>query len=164
MHAFEDTAGRTWVLAINVSQDRRCRALAGVNLFSLVEDQLKPLASLLADPVRLVDVLYVLVKDQATAAGVDDEAFGVALGGDSLSRAADAFVEELIDFFPDQSRRKTLRLLVAKAKGFGEHLSGKVQSELESMDPEQILRALNGSSGRLPGSSASTLPPSLSGS
>lgn len=93
MHAFTDNLGRVWTLTINVSQDKRCRALAGVNLFALVERDTAPLAGLLADPVKLADVLYVLCKDQADAAKVTDEDFGRGLAGDTFRLAADAFVE-----------------------------------------------------------------------
>ena len=104
MHTFTDNADRTWTVAINVAAIKRVRGLVQVDLYKLIDDGFKPLAELIADPVRLADVLYCLCKDEADARQVSDEDFGRALAGDAITLAADAFVEELIDFFPDARR------------------------------------------------------------
>ena len=101
MKAFQDNAKRTWLVTINVAAVKRCRALVGVDLYGLVGGGFEALKSLLADPVQLVDTLYVLCKAEADRQGITDEAFAEALGGDALDAATQAFVEELVDFFPD---------------------------------------------------------------
>ncbi len=78
-------------------------------LYQVVDDGLQALGKLVSDPVRLADVLYCLVKDEADARQVSDEDFGRALAGDAITAAAEAFVEELIDFFPDARVRAGLR-------------------------------------------------------
>jgi len=60
--------------------------------------------------ILLCDVIFVLVKPQADAAGVSDEQFAAALGGDAILAAQTAFYEELVDFF-----RKLGRTDLAKA-------------------------------------------------
>lgn len=105
MHRFCDNAGRTWVVSINVTAIKRVRGLVGIDLYKLIDDGFRPLGTLVADPVQLADVLYCLCKDEADAKQISDEDFGRALAGDAITLAADAFVEELIDFFPDARTR-----------------------------------------------------------
>ena len=70
MQSFKDNAGRVWVVQIHVSAVKRVRAIVGLDLYSLVDDRFQGLAKLLSDPVSLVDVLYVLCKDEADRAGM----------------------------------------------------------------------------------------------
>jgi hypothetical protein len=167
MKTFTDTAGRTWTLAISVNSVKRCRAfLGGFDLYTLVDEEFRGLAKLLGDPVPLVDVLYVLCKDEADARSLSDEDFGRGMAGDCLVAAADAFVAELADFFPDPQVRAALRKMMPAIRG----LQDAQAARIEAMDFGAILHAglappsSNGSSGGSPASSASTPAPSPSAS
>lgn len=160
MHSFKDTVGRLWEVVINVAQVRRVRGLVGgVDLHKLIDDQCRPLAELLADPCRLVDVLYALCKEQADKAGVTDEAFGASLGGDVLEEAAHAFLEELIDFFPKHIQ-ETLRKLFAKSRQLAQTLLGHARTRVDELDVEEMASTLIASLTRRPASLASTPAPS----
>lgn len=135
MHSFTDTTGRAWVITIHVAAVKRVRALVGVDLYALVDDGFKPLAALITDPVKLADVLYCLCKDEADAKQISDEVFGRALAGDAILRAADAFVEELIDFFPDARTRESLRKVVAAGRTVKEKLLDHAEKVLGTVDP-----------------------------
>jgi hypothetical protein len=152
---FIDNAGRTWALQINVSAVKRVRGLVGIDLYKLIDDGLEPLAKLVSDPVDLADVLYCLVRDEADAKQISDEEFGRALAGDAITAAADAFVEELIDFFPEARARAALRKTVQAGKQVRskvlEHLEGLVQT----LDVDSAASRLISSFGSLPESSAS---------
>lgn len=168
MRRFVDGAGRSWGVDINVAQIRRVRDLLKVDLFKLIEDGLKPLAELLADPVRLVDVIFALLMDQAAQQQVTDVQFGQALRGDSLQQAAETFVEELIDFFPETRDRLTLRKVLAKEKEIAQVIAQERDQMIDTMLPEEearkIVRVLTQkrSSGGAPGSSALTPDPGVS--
>jgi hypothetical protein len=153
---FIDNAGKTWTLQINVAAVKRVRGLVGIDLYKLIDDGLEPLAKLVADPVDLADVLYCLIKDEADAKQISDEEFGRALAGDAITAAADAFVEELIDFFPEARARAALRKTVSAGKQVRnkvlEHLEGLVQN----LDVDSAADKLISSFGNLPESSAST--------
>jgi hypothetical protein len=171
MQAFRDNAGRQWVVQINVTAVKRCRALlksderpAGVDLYGLVGDGFEGLGKLLADPVTLVDVLYIL--SDAAAAGVSDEDFGRAMGGDVIRHAADAFLAELVDFFP-QAQREALKKVLEAARATETALAAHLAEVAAGIDPAAIAAgviaetrrkasASNGSSGNAPASSAST--------
>ncbi|MEX2187955.1 MAG: hypothetical protein WD875_14210 [Pirellulales bacterium] len=114
MPSFKDTNGREWLVTLNVAQVKRVREQLRINLADLQEGDL---LSRLADPVTLVDVLFVLVQPQADDINVSDEQFATGLGGDTLTAASTALLEALCDFFPDPQRmllRKVLRATTVK--------------------------------------------------
>jgi hypothetical protein len=164
MHGFQDTTGRTWAVVINVAAVKRVRGLLNLDLYSLVDDGFKPLAALVADPVRLADVLYCLCRDEAEARHVSDEDFGRALAGDALLHAADALVEELVDFFPDARTRDGLTKVLAAGRKVRDAILAHATAAAEAIDPAAEARRWIASSGTAPGSSASTPAPSPSGS
>jgi hypothetical protein len=162
VHSFRDNAGRAWAVAINVAAVKRVRGLVGVDLYKLVDDGFKPLAALVADPVQLADVLYCLCKDEADAKSVSDEDFGRALAGDAITLAADAFVEELIDFFPDARARASLTKVLAAGRKVRDKLLDHAETVIEGLDTDAEARKLIASFGKSPASSASTPAPSPS--
>ena len=171
---FTDAKGRRWAVDVSVTAVKRVKKLTGVNLYALVDDGFKPLEALLGDPCQLVDVAYALVKDEADAAGVTDEQFGAGLGGDSIGALADAFVEALVDFFPDARRRQALRDVIAKGKKVADLVDRRAAREiaagLDGIDPEKLADELYAgltsrtSSTPAPAASGSTPAPSSSAS
>ena len=156
MRSFKDSVGRLWPVEINVAAIKRVRGLLGVDLIKLFDDEMKPLAELVNDPVRLVDVLYCLCKPEADARGISDEDFGRALAGDVITQAVDAFVEELIDFFPDARRRNLLRKAIEAGRQANEVLMTHAESLIDRIDWQAEVKKFIDSYTNSPGSSAST--------
>jgi hypothetical protein len=165
MRTFKDSGGRAWKIDITVAQVKRVRAELKLDLLGLVDDRLQPLERLLADPVTLVDLIYVLCSEQADKDGVTDEQFGRAMAGDAIEAAAEAFVGALSDFFPSR-QREALRAVVAKQKELKDVLAAKGMEELKGMDlekaAEEILKEIRKTTG--PGGPASRpqSPPGVS--
>ena len=67
--SFTDNAGREWHLYVDVNAARRVRRLCGVNILDIRGG----LPQLAEDPILLVDVLYVLCKEQCEEQAVLDE-------------------------------------------------------------------------------------------
>ena len=111
MRTFKDNAGRDWTVAVNVAAIKRVRSLLDVNLLKVVEGKL--IERLVGDPVLLVDVIFVLCKPAADAAGVSDEQFGEAMAGDAIDSATKALLEELVDFSPSQRDRDRAKKVLA---------------------------------------------------
>ena len=156
MHSFVDNSRRTWEVAINVTAVKLIRGLLGIDLYALVDDGFKSLSKLVSDPVTLADVLYCLCKDQADRQSITDEDFGRALSGDVITQAADAFVEELIDFFPDARARASLRKAIEAGKTVRDKLLSHAEKILDSIDPETEAKKWISSSGTWPESSVVT--------
>lgn len=136
MHAWKDTEGRTWSVTVSIDTIKRVKALLKIDLLEAATGDL--LARLADDPVLLADVVYAVCQPEAETRGIDDTAFGQALGGDAIDDAADALLGALVDFFP-----KRRRALLAKARqkldGLQEMTIGLAMKQLD--DPALEARA-----------------------
>lgn len=113
MKSFNDNTGRKWDVSLSIATVKRVRNLVEVDLLAIL-DKPELLNTIATDPVLFVDVLYVIVKPQADAIGLTDEAFGELLNGESIEQATEAFLEALVDFFPG-ARQATLRRVLDRA-------------------------------------------------
>lgn len=161
MSSFIDTAGRRWAVEVNTVTAKRVRKTLNVDVLRLFDDQMKPLGELLSNPIDFVDVLYVLCQEEADRRDVSDEDFGRSLGGGTLDKAADAFLEALADFFPPE-RGKALRTAFNKVRKASLILTEQAQKRLDELSPEELAKLLGGLSGNAPASSDSTPDPSPS--
>lgn len=148
MHTFKSNDGRAWTITVNVWAVKRVKALCGVDIYSLVDERLDGIAKLFSDPCQLVDVVYCLCKEQADKLGISDEDFGRSLGGDSIEHLANAFVEELFDFFPDPRRRAGLRLILEKMRAVESLVVQQATQEIEDLDINSVAKTLIERSGR----------------
>jgi len=82
MKTFNDNAGRTWTVAINVECIKRVKTLLSVNLLDAIEGKL--IEQLVSDPVLLCDVIYAICKPEADTKEVSDEEFGRAMASKRL--------------------------------------------------------------------------------
>lgn len=134
MKTFNDNAGRSWTVQVNVDAIKRVRDLAQVNLLEVIEGKL--LEKLIGDPVLLCDVIYCLCKPEADGKGISDVDFGRAMGGDAIDGAMTALLEELVDFFP-QARRKVLAKALAKLRKLEMAALAAVETRLDSPELER---------------------------
>jgi len=110
MRTFQDSAGRTWTIAVNVDAVKRVKALLGEDMLDI--EHFFP--RLLADPILLCDTLFAILKPQAEAQNVTDIDFARAMAGDAIAHARKTLVEDYVDFFPDASQRELLREALAR--------------------------------------------------
>ena len=141
MKTFQDNAGRTWTVSVNVDAVKRVRSLLEVNLLEAVEGKL--IERLRDDPILLCDVLYVVCKPEADAAGVTDEQFGQGMAGDAIDHATAALLEELVGFFR-KGRRELLAKALARLSEVETKAIAVASQRLDAPEIEQqILAALN---------------------
>jgi len=140
MRTFQDSAGRTWTIAVTVDAVKRVRDLLKEDLLDI--ERVFP--RLLIDPILLCDVVYCVCKPQADAEKVSDVDFARAMAGDTIARAKAALIEELVDFFPDQSQRETIRLAIAKYSQWNKKAVELVKAKLQRTElPKELEAALN---------------------
>jgi hypothetical protein len=151
LKTFQDNAGRTWTIAVNIAATKRVKSLAGVNLMDAINGDL--LENLATDPVLLCDVIYAICKAEADAQNVTDEQFGQAMAGDAIEHATVALLEELVDFFPE-AKRRVLRKVVKKFKQTEKQANETAEKYLDSpvfdKKIEGILKDITDFSGNLP--------------
>lgn len=154
MKPFKDAHGRDWSVAIDTHAIKRVRDHTGLLLTKVVED--RSLVEQLADPIMLVDVLFVVCKPEADQRGVSDEQFASGLVGDAIDHATDALIGALADFFPS-ARASLLRTAWGKARTAEERATARAMANLQAIDPDRLMEMVSGeSSGSSPASSAST--------
>ena len=130
MKTFKDNAGRDWTVAVTTAAIKRLRGMLEIDLMDVVEGDL--LKKLYADPVLLVDVIYVLCKPQADAAEITDEQFGEAMAGDAIELATTALVDEIIDFFPNRRDRDRARKVMEKFRLASDRVQDALDLRAES--------------------------------
>lgn len=156
MKTFKDNNGREWKVEINVGTIMQVRDLANINIYKLIENEMKPLAELMADPCELAHVLYCLCKQQIDAAGIAEIDFYRGLAGDCLTSAHDAFWEEFVNFFRDPKIRDNLRLMEKKGRAVMDLLCEQARQEIEAVDVEKAANGLKDGFGKRQESSGST--------
>jgi hypothetical protein len=164
MKTFNDNAGRSWNVDVNVAAIKRVRGLTHVNLLDIIEGTL--IEKLVRDPVLLCDVLFAICKPQADERQppVSDEEFGRAMAGDAIELATAALLEELVSFCPSPRDRKNLGRVLEATKKVMDKARDVIEAKLDSGELEKAAeRALaeldetpNDSFGNAPVSPAST--------
>ncbi|MCG3127387.1 MAG: hypothetical protein CHACPFDD_02247 [Phycisphaerae bacterium] len=145
MKTFNDNAGRTWTLAVNVDAIKRVEGLIeGVNLANLTHGDPPLLTRLETDIVLLCDVIFALVKPQADQLGVSDEEFGKAMGGDAIIAAHDALWEELNGFFRQLRRTDTARAIEKQATLVKATVAA-IEQQVETLDVDEVIAKALGS-------------------
>jgi hypothetical protein len=134
---FTDREARTWDIDINVRTISRVRRLLNLNLLELLLQDSK-LNERLDDPVQLVDVLYVLCKDQCDAQSVTDEQFGRSLTRDSIEDGWRAVLEGLVSFSP-RGVRPAYRKALDKARTFLAAQENQVAAIVETPEFNQAM-------------------------
>lgn len=111
---WKDVSGRDWCTAINVNTVRRVKELAGVLLTDAADTDL--IERLHNDCMLLADVLYGVCEPQARERGIDSAAFGELLAGETIDRACESMMKDLVDFFPSGRRRAVQTILTAATR------------------------------------------------
>ena len=139
MKTFNDNAGRTWTVAVNVECIKRVKSLLDVNLLDAIEGKL--IEQFVSDPILLCDVIYAVCKPEADTKNVSDEEFGRAMAGDAIDNATTALLEELVDFFPS-GKRQVLAKALAKLKTFQTKAVETASKRLDDPKLDQQLEAI----------------------
>ena len=137
MKTFKDRQGREWNVEVTVAGVERVRAHADIDLLDVGNQQLY--VDLTTDEVKLVHVLYGLLKPQTDEKGLTPEAFADAMAGDAIDHAYQAFMEEWVDFFRDPGRRRALRTGLEKLQQMERRLQEFAQKKLSSGVIEKVM-------------------------
>lgn len=156
MKTFTDNAGRAWTLALTIDAAKRVKSLLDVNLLELEAGDPPLLTKLGTDVILLCDAIFALVKPQADAAGVTDEQFAAAMGGDAILAAQTAFHEELVDFFRKLGRSDLAKAVDAQRRMIDLAVQ-RIETRIDRLDLEAAIETTLGEpSTNSPPSSAST--------
>lgn len=149
MKTFDDKTGHTWEVELNVYLAGRLRDLLD---FDPLQADGKTLIALSDDPARVVNIVWVLIEDQAAKQDppLSDEEFGRRIDGDAFEAMTTAFLEAFVDFFPKR-RREIMGALLNEARAADDrrldravaqisqegYLAEMMDKELERIDNEE---------------------------
>lgn len=134
MQQFKTLDGKDWIIKINIAAVRRVRDLVNVDLTAMLDNGMRPLGELLGDPVKFIDVLFVLVMDQAREYGISDVQFGEQMAGDVIEEAAQKFVQEVLDFFPNSKMRVAGKEVIAKSRELMDEIARESLEKIRQID------------------------------
>jgi len=157
MTSFRDSAGRTWQVSLTIEALKRVKALLQLDLTEPLLGEPPLMTRLATDVVLLCDVLFVLIKPQADAAGVSDEVFGASLGGEAILAAQEAFTQEWLDFFQNL-RRTHLATAIQKQRDLVRAMVAAGEQRLAQIQPDQAVAELFGGSSTAPPASSVSSP------
>jgi hypothetical protein len=133
MPCFKDANGRDWQIKIDAPTIREVRTVCEINMGAMDGEFFNKLD---ADPVLLLDVLWVLCRGQAN--GTTDRQFAEAIFGDPLGHATKALTDAWLDFFPER-KRSLLRSLADKQAAVTAKATALAMAKLNDPALEQKL-------------------------
>lgn len=161
-----DSNGQDWSTTVTVTTVRRVQELTGVLLTDAADSNL--IDRLYSDVILLCNVLYAVSKNQASERGILAEQFGELLAGETIDKACDSLMTDIVYFFPNSRRpivqrmREVATKLEAAKIGLMEtkmsedQLTKLIASQMEkaSKEIDEYLAEHGKASGKLPESSA----------
>jgi hypothetical protein len=156
MKTFNDAAGRTWTIALNLGTAMQVKDKLNIDLLRPEDGDPPLLTQLGTDEMLLGEVLCTLLASQFEKHNVTDADVRMAFDGATLLAAQKAFYEELIDFFQNRGRTDRAKAVAAQMQLIDKATSA-IEAKISAMDLEAMIDgALSGTS---PASSVSTPSP-----
>lgn len=113
MASFKDLGGNEWIVSFNIGNCRRLLELTKLD-FANAHDG-KAVSEIQANDSKMVQVLWLLIEEQAKAKGIDEDAFWQKLDGNVLEEAQNA-IEEAVLGFTRPERRAALKAILDKKR------------------------------------------------
>lgn len=111
MATFKDNAGKEWTVELDRNLIVGVRnTFDGLDLLSIDGAAYQRLR---ADPILLVDTIWLICEQQAKEQGVSSEDFGRSLAGDAISDATAALLAAILEYSPKHVR-EPLQQMMAK--------------------------------------------------
>ena len=137
MKFFKDVKGDDWEVEVTVATAIR---LMNCSLKFNIDDLQDYMHRLSIDPIFLCNVLYMVCKPQCDERKITDEQFGARLGGQAISDATDAFIQEALSYFPKFKRDAQLAIWT-KQKEMEERLYKNMEVQTENPMLEKAVKA-----------------------
>ena len=153
MKTFNDAAGRTWTIALNLGTAMSVKSKLGIDLLRPEDGDPPLLTQLGTDEMLLGEVLCALLESQFEKHNVTDADVRMAFDGSTLLAAQKAFYEELVDFFRSRGRSDRAKAVAAQMQLIDKATSA-IEAKISAMDLDNLIDGAL--SGTWPGSSAST--------
>lgn len=146
MKTFNDTAGRTWTISLNLGTALAVKDSLGIDLLQPEAGDPPLLTRLGTDELLLGEVLCALLASQFEVHKVTDTDVRASFDGQTLLAAQKAFYEELVDFFRQRGRADRARAVETQAAMIAKAVKA-IETRIEGIDIDAaIAGAMSGSS------------------
>jgi len=152
MKTFNDAAGRTWTIALNLGTAMQVKDKLNIDLLRPEDGDPPLLTQLGTDEMLLGEVLCALLESQFEKHNVSDVDVRMSFDGATLLAAQKAFYEELVDFFRSRGRTDRAKAVAAQMQLI-DKATNAIEAKIEAMDLDKMIDGAL--SGTLPDSSAS---------
>jgi len=143
MQSFTDKTGAAWDIELTVGTARKIKSRLGIDIENAVTFDTKEnpqdasaLEKIAKDSILLFDIIFILCENQCRERKITDEQFADLFNGDTIVKATDALLEEIINF-SRPARRKVLRKLNEISKEYSEKAGEKLEAILQTPDFRQ---------------------------
>lgn len=141
MRVFQDAAGRSWTIALNLGSALAVKDKLGIDLLQPEQGDPPLLTRLGTDELLLGEVLCALLEGQFEIHKLSAEDVRNGFDGGTLLRAQQAFYEELVDFFQQRGRMDRAKAVTTQMKLIQAAVAA-VQSQLERIDIDQAIHQI----------------------
>ena len=138
MKTFNDTAGRTWSVALNLGTALAVKDALGVDLLQPEQGDPPLLTRLGTDEMLLGEVLCCMLAGQFEANHVTDDELRRSFDGATLLAAQNAFYQELADFFRSRGRTDRARM-IERQKAMIDAGIRAIETRVEAIDVHQTI-------------------------
>lgn len=139
MAKFKDNKGREWTVSITVRTARQLKDDLGLDVMTFLDAEK---VEDVHDVWAVADALGMLCEPQFERHGINATEFFEAMDGDAMESAVNAFVEAIVDFFP-QRQREPLRALLAKTKVIEQTVARNLLAKVAELDPTKVAEELS---------------------
>jgi len=132
MHQFKDSEGRTWNLKFTLESQQSVYSLHSVDIRD--HEILQRFAS---DPKFRWDVIFTILEEQITAAGLTAVELAKSLAPDDLDGMETKATDALLDFFrpgPRETMKKAWEMAQTRAPQNAKKMEAVLTKTLEEMD------------------------------
>lgn len=140
MKTIKDLKGNTWTFNMTLRHARVIESELGVNVLA-PDDAESSILGLVSNPLKMIDMLWILCKQEVEKAGSNRDEFEDGFDGTAYLAAEKALGEEIVFFTQsvDPTRAKLWTALLRKARKVSEIQVTKLEAFLDSPEMENLV-------------------------
>ncbi len=138
MKTFNDAAGRTWTIALNLGTAMGVKSKLGIDLLRPEDGDPPLLTQLGTDEMLLGEVLCALLESQFEKHNLSEADVRMSFDGTTLLAAQKAFYEELVDFFRSRGRTDRAKAVAAQMLLI-DKTTVAIENKIDAMDLDKMI-------------------------
>jgi hypothetical protein len=131
MQSFTDKNGNTWDLELNIGAAMRLKSRLKFDLDKIISpdpenNNKTPLETISEDSILLFNIIFILCEKKLESRNLNQEQFAELFDADTIQKATDALLDEIINF-----SRPAIRKILLQLKQISKEYSDEAGKELD---------------------------------